>query len=213
MVNGNFGVAENTPVAATGAESSGPGEALSYEYRPSLLGAGWHFSLTPAGIDWSSGPRAGFIPYGDVRGLRLSYRPTSMQNHRFVMEVWAQRAPALRIVSTTWKSVVEQQRQDAAYTCFVTELHARIAAARGAVDCERGRPPLIYWPGLVVFVGMSVAMAALIVRALQAHAVAGAVFVAIFLALFVRQGWMFFGRNRPGRYRADEPPPSLLPKA
>lgn len=212
MVNGNFGAADKASAAATGADPSASGEALSYEYRSSLLGAGWHFSLTPAGIDWRTGPRSGFIPYGDVRGLRLSYRPTSMQSHRFVTEVWALKAPALRIVSTTWKSMVEQQRQDAAYTRFVSELHARLAAARVAVDCERGRPPLIYWPGLVVFVGVTLAMAMLIVRALQAHVIAGAVFVAIFFALFVRQGWMFFGRNRPGRYRVNEPPPSLLPK-
>jgi hypothetical protein len=54
-------------------------------------------------------------------------------------------------------------------------------------------------------------MVALIVRALQAHVVAGAIFVAIFFALFLRQGWSFFGRNQPGRYRVNEPPPSLLP--
>jgi hypothetical protein len=212
MVNGNFDAADNAPAVGTGADFTAPAEALSYEYRASLLGAGWHFSLTPAGIDWSTGSRSGFIPYGDVRGLRLSYRPSSMQSHRFVAEVWALKAPALRIVSTTWKSMVEQQRQDAAYTRFVTALHARLTAAGVAVDCERGRPPLIYWPGLVVFVGVSLAMVALIVRALQAHVVAGAIFVAIFFALFVRQGWMFFGRNRPSRYRVNEPPPVLLPK-
>lgn len=210
MVNGNYGSTDGA--AVTGADPAASEEAPSYGYRPSLLGAGWHFSLTPAGIDWSAGRRSGFIPYGDVRGLRLSYRPTSMQSHRFVMEIWAQKAPVLRVVSTTWKSMVEQQRQDAAYTRFVTVLHARLAAARVPVDCERGRPPLIYWPGLAVFAGVTLAMAALIVRALQAHVIAGAVFVTIFFALFVRQGWLFFGRNRPGRYRVNELPPALLPK-
>jgi hypothetical protein len=187
------------------------GEATSYDYRLSLLGGGWRSSLTPAGIEWSAGAREGFVPYGEVRGLRLSYRPTSMQGHRFVTEIWSRNAPALRVVSTTWKSMVEQPRQDAAYTRFVGELHARLAAARVPVDCERGRPPLIYWPGLVVFVGVTIAMAALIVRALEAHVIAGAVFVAIFFALFVRQGWLFFSRNRPGRYPLAAPPRDLLP--
>jgi len=214
MVNGNLGgsdnVAANVPIADLAV--TGDGDAPAYAYRSSLLGGGWHFSLTAAGIDWSAGARSGFIPYGDVRGLRLSYRPTSMQTHRFVTEIWAQKAPALRVVSTTWKSMVEQQRQDAAYTRFVTALHARLAAARVAVDCERGRPPLIYWPGLAVFVGVTLAMAALIVRALEAHVISGAVFIAIFFALFVRQGWLFFGRNRPGRYALDAPPRALLPQ-
>lgn len=212
MVNGNSGVADDVQAPLISANAGATEEAVEYGYRPSLLGAGWHFSLTPAGIDWSAGARSGFVPYGDVRGLRLSYRPTSMQSHRFVMEIWAQKAPGLRVVSTTWKSMVEQQRQDAAYTRFVAALHARLAAARVAVDCERGRPPLIYWPGLVVFFGVGVAIVALIVRALQAHVIGGTVFVAIFFALFVRQGWMFFGRNRPGRYRVSEPPSFLLPK-
>jgi hypothetical protein len=188
--------ADNLRAAAARADPAIAGETPSYEYRPSLLGAGWHFTLTPAGVEWSAGARSGFLPYGDVRGLRLSYRPTSMQSHRFVTEVWARKGPALRIVSTTWKSVAEQPRQDAAYKRFVGELHARVAATGVAIDCERGRPPLIYWPGLVVFVGVTIAMAALIVRALQ----------------FVRQGWLFFGRNRPGRYRVNELPASLLPK-
>jgi len=201
----------NADTGGHGADAPVAGEAVSYDYRPSLLGAGWHFSLTPAGIDWSAGARGGFVPYGDVRGLRLSYRPTSMQSHRFVTEIWSRNAPALRVVSTTWKSMVEQQRQDATYTRFVSDLHARLGAARATVDCERGRPPLIYWPGLVVFVGVTIAMAALIVRALQAHVIAGAVFVAIFFALFVRQGWLFFGRNRPGRYTLAAPPRDLLP--
>jgi hypothetical protein len=212
MVNGNFGGADNMRAIAAENGSSGAGDAPAYEYRPSLLGAGWRFCLTPAGIDWSTGARSGFVPYGAVRGLRLSYRPTSRQSHRFVTEVWSADAPVLRIVSTTWKSMAEQPRQDAAYTRFVTALHARLAAARAAVDCERGRPPLIYWPGLVVFVGVTFAMALLIVRALEAGVIAGAVFVAIFFALFVRQGWLFFGRNRPGRYVLDAPPPALLPK-
>ena len=211
MVNGNSS-ADNVRATAADDALADPGEALSYSYRPSLLGAGWHFSLTPAGIDWSAGARSGFVRYGDVRGLRLSYRPTSMQSHRFVTEVWAREGPALRIVSTTWKSMAEQPRQDKVYTRFVSELHARIAAAGAAVDCERGRPPLIYWPGVVVFVGVTLAMAVLIVRALQAGVIAGAVFVALFFALFVRQGWMFFGRNRPGRYSLNAPPADLLPR-
>ena len=208
MVNGNPDAAAHAGEAAADAADEGP----SYSYRTSLFGGGWHFTLMPAGIDWSTGPRGGFIPYGEVRGLRLSYRPTSMQSQRFVTEVWSLKAPALRIASTTWKSMAEQPRQDAAYTRFVGALHARLAAARVTVDCERGRPPLIYWPGLVVFVGVTFAMAALIVRALQAGVIAGAVFVAIFFALFVRQGWMFFMRNRPGRYALAAPPPDLLPK-
>ncbi|MGN6572705.1 MAG: hypothetical protein ACTHLO_14955 [Pseudolabrys sp.] len=185
--------------------------ALSYSYRPSLLGAEWNLTLHPDGLAWSAGVRSGFTRYAAISRMRMAYRPMSMQMTRFMTELWAPGDPPLRIVSTTWKSMVDQKRLDAEYTRFVTELHARVAAANGAFVCERGRPGLIYWPGLLVFVGVSLALALLIVRALQAHAVAPAVFVGLFFAMFVWHGGTFFSRNRPGAYRVTEPPRDLLP--
>ncbi|HXD44758.1 MAG TPA: hypothetical protein VN655_06445 [Pseudolabrys sp.] len=184
---------------------------LSYSYRPSLLGAEWNLTLEPEGLAFSAGARSGFVRYAAIARLRMAYRPTSMQATRFVTEIWAPDQPPLRIVSTTWKSMVLQPRLDAAYTRFVGALHARIAAANGNFTCERGRPALIYWPGLLVFIGVSLGLALLIVRALQAHAAVPAVFVAIFFALFVWHGGTFFSRNRPGTYRVGAPPRDLMP--
>ena len=184
---------------------------LSYSYRPSLLGAQWTLALMPDGLAFSAGTRQGRVRYADVARIRMAYRPTSMQTSRFVTEIWAGDAPPLRAVSTTWKSMVEQQRLDADYTRFVTALHARVAAAGAAVACERGRPALIYWPGLAVFIAVSLGLAALIVRTLQANAILPALLVGAFFALFVWQGGTFFSRNRPGRYPVGEPPRDLLP--
>jgi hypothetical protein len=184
---------------------------LSYSYRPSLLGAPWMLTLTPAGIAFSTGGRSGVVPYEKIGRLRMAYRPTSMQTTRFTTEIWASGQPPLRIVSTTWKSMVEQQRLDGDYVRFVTALHERVAAAGGNVVCERGRPSLIYWPGLAVFIGVSLGLALLIVRALQARALVPAVFVGIFFATFVWYGATFFGRNRPGHYSVGAPPRDLLP--
>lgn len=185
--------------------------ALSYSYRPSLLGAEWNLTLAPDGLVWSAGARSGVMRYETISRMRMAYRPVSMQTTRFMTEIWAAGEPPLRVVSTTWKSMVEQQRLDAAYTAFVAALHARVAVANGKLICERGRPPLIYWPGLLVFIGVSLALALLIVRALQARASVPAAFVGIFFALFVWHGGTFFSRNRPGAYRVTEPPGDLLP--
>jgi hypothetical protein len=151
------------------------------------------------------------VPYDKIVRMRMAYRPMSMQTTRFMTEIWAPGEPPLRIVSTTWKSMVEQQRLDAAYVRFVIALHERIAAAGGKVVCEKGRPGLIYWPGLVVFIGVSLGLAALIARALQVQAVVPALFIGVFFALFVWHGGTFFGRNRPGSYPVAEPPRELLP--
>ena len=191
--------------------SAGEG-AVAYAYRPSLMGAAWEFKLTGDGIDWAAGRKAGHIPFHSVRRLRVSYRPASMQSHRFMTELWAEGAPKLKILSSSWKSMVEQERKDKPYAVFVTELHRRIALAAPRARFEQGSHLLLYWPGLLVFVGVALGFAALTARALQAGAMSGAAFVGGFLVLFIWQGGNFFRRNRPGLYRPESLPAELMPK-
>ena len=133
--------------------------------------------------------------------------------HRFVTELWADDATKLTIVSTSWKSMFEQERLDQSYAAFVTELHRRLAAAGTTARLEQGTHPLRYWPGLVIFAAVSLALAALTVRALQMQAFGGAAFIAAFLMLFLWRGGEYFRRNRPRLYRAEAPPADLIPKA
>jgi hypothetical protein len=189
-----------------------PAERPAYAYRPSLLGAAWEFTLVGDGIDWTAGRKSGHIPLRTVRRLRLSYRPASMQSHRFRTELWADGAPKLEILSSSWKTLVEQERLDKPYAAFVGELHRRIAQAGVVAQFEQGSNPLIYWPGLVAFAGVSLGLAWLIVRALQLDARGGAVFIGAFLLLFLWQGGNFFRRNRPGHYRPEALPAELMPR-
>jgi hypothetical protein len=186
--------------------------SIAYAYRPSLLGAPWEFRLTGNGIDWAAGSRSGHVPFRNIRRVRLSYRPASMQSHRFKTEVWAEGAPKLEILSSSWKSLVEQERLDQPYAAFVRELHRRIALAAPPARFEQGGASIIYWPGLVAFVGVSLGLAALVARAMQAGARGAAAFIAAFLILFVWQGGNFFRRNRPGIYRPESPPAELIPR-
>ena len=185
---------------------------FAYIYRPSLLGAPWEFNLVGDGLDWASGRKSGHISLRSIRRLRLSYRPASMQSHRFMTELWAEGAPKLEILSSSWKSLVEQERLDKKYADFIGELHRRIAAAAPPARFEQGSNPLLYWPGLIVFAGVALALAWLVVRALQADTRAGAAIVGVFLGLFLWQGGNFFRRNRPGQYRPDAIPAELMPK-
>lgn len=188
---------------------------VAYSYRPSLLGAPWDFKLADNGLDWAAGGRSGRVRYRDVRRLRLSFKPVSMQTHRFRTEIWAEGAPKLEIVSSSWKSMVEQERLDGPYAAFIAELHARVMRAGGAapVQYDRGLAPFAYWPGLALFAVVSLALALLVVRALQTHALGGAVFILAFVALFVWQGGNFFRRNLPGSYRPGALPADLMPKS
>jgi len=120
--------------------------------------------------------------------------------------------PKISIASTTWRGIVEQTRQDEAYTAFIVELHRRIAAAGTRAQFSTGIPSITYWLGLAVFVAVALGLAALTVRGMRLAEWGGAVLVGGFLALFAWQVGNFFRRNRPGAYRPDDVPAGVLPR-
>lgn len=194
-------------------EPSAAGDVTTYAYRPSLLGAPWQFKLVDDCLDWTVGRRSGRLPLRDVRRVRMSFKLGNMQPQSFRTEVWAEGAPKLMIVSSSWKSMFEQERLDKPYSAFVTELHRRLVQAAAPVHYEQGTQPLKYWPALIVFTGVVLGLCVLIARALQAGALSGAAFIAGFLALILWQGGGFLYRNQPGLYRPDALPAELMPRA
>ena len=192
--------------------ADGHADDPAYAYKSSLMGAGFEFRLAIDALEWRRGGQAGRVPYDRIRRIRLSFRPMTMQNYRFLAEVWPASGPKLQIASTSWKSLVEHERFDAPYRAFVIELCRRVGAAKDLIVFETGSPVWIYWPGVAVFVAASLALAGLIVRALITGIWSGAAFVAAFFALFVWQAGNLFRRNRPGTFRPDAVPPLVLPK-
>jgi len=189
-----------------------PAQETTYSYRPSVMGAPSEFRATERGLDWAIGRQSGHLLWRDVTRVRQSFRPTSMQYYRFMTEIWAAGAPKLTIISTSWKSMMAQERHDEGYAAFVTALHRRLAQAQTPARFEQGANPLQYWPGLVVFAATSLALAGLTARALQEQAFGGALFIAGFLALFLWRGGDYLRRNRPRLYRAEALPADLMPK-
>jgi hypothetical protein len=183
-----------------------------YVYRPSLMGAPFEFRLAGDAFHWRKGRIEGRASYDRIRRIRLSFRPATMQTYRFLAEVWPQGGPKLLISSTSWRSIIEQERLDDGYAAFLKELHRRIAAAGGPTVFEAGTSPLLYWPGVVIFVGASLGMAALTVRAVQVQAWGAAAFIGAFLTLFLWQAGGFFRRNRPVRYDPMALPEAVLPR-
>ena len=196
-----------------GDEADVSADALSYSFKPSAIGAPWEFRLGEQGLDWRKGRLKGTVAYRDIRRVRLSFRPATFQTQRFLAEIWPMHGPKLEIASSSWKSMVEQERLDRAYRTFVAALHRRLIASGADPSFENGSPPALYWPGVAVFVGTALGMAALAVRALQTGTASAALFIGAFLALFLWQVGVFFKRNRPGRYRPEELPPDVMPSA
>jgi hypothetical protein len=195
----------------TGEDTSGRDGDPVYAYKPSLLGAPWEFRLRPNALEWRMGRQQGFTPYERIARVRLSYRPSTMQSRRFQTEIWSPGGPKLSISSASWRTMVEQERLDAPYGAFIRELHRRIAATGANAKFETGSPAYLYWPGLVVIAGATLAIVGLLANALRLGDWTGAAVVGGFSALFVWQGGIFFYRNRPGSYRPEAVPPHLVP--
>jgi hypothetical protein len=188
-----------------------PGDP-TYSFKASLVGSLCQFTLKPDALEWQIGSRSGRIRYDAARAVRLSYRPVTMQSHRFITEIWSPGNPKIQIVSVSWRSIMEQQRLDASYAAFIVELHRRLAAAGAPVRFSTGLPFATYWVGVLVFGAVLVATGALLVRAMGFDQWAPMVVVAIFFLVFAYQLGTYFYRNRPGRYRPDAVPAGVLPK-
>ncbi|MEW6450833.1 MAG: hypothetical protein AB1490_09310 [Pseudomonadota bacterium] len=184
----------------------------TYIYKPALIGAHWQLSLTPEGLAYSVGRHSGVVRYDRIRRVRLAFRPVTMQTQRYLTEIWSPDAPKLQIASCSWRSIVEQERQDAAYSAFVTELHKRLAAVNSQALFQNGLPAILFGIGAVVYVVALLGFVALAFRAFQTGDKAASAFVLLFFVLFAWQVGTYFYRNKPGRYRPDALPEHLLPK-
>jgi hypothetical protein len=184
----------------------------TYAFKPSLIGAICQFTLKADAMDWQIGRRSGRLRYDRVRAVRLSYRPVTMQSHRFITEIWSTDNPKIQIVSVSWRSIMEQERLDKAYSAFVTELHRRIAAAGAKAKFTTGLPAVTYWIGVVMFTGVILATGGLFLRAMSSVQWAATAVVGIFFLVFAYQLGTYFYRNRPGRYQGDAIPNGVLPK-
>ena len=122
-------------------------EELSYGFKPSMMSAAHFFRLMPDALDWEIGRHSGRISYRSIRCIRLSFRPVTLANYRFIAEIWSDTAPKLTIASTSWRSLVEQQRHDAEYAAFIRALHQHVSKPGGGTEFLTGSPPFLDGPG------------------------------------------------------------------
>jgi hypothetical protein len=186
--------------------------ALSYVYKPSLFGAPCQFLLRQDGLQWQIGSYRGFIRFDEVRRVRMSYRPATMQSQRFVTEIWSAGNPKVQIASASWRNFMEQERLDPGYTAFVAELHRRLVAAGSTAQFTTGMPMVSYWIGMLVFGAALLALLVLTVRAMLTGEWMAAGLIGLFFVVFVLQIGNYFRRNRPGPYRPDAIPAGVLPR-
>lgn len=185
--------------------------ATSYAYRASLIGSAHRFELTDEGLSWHVAGRSGVWRYDEISAIRLSFRPVSMQQHRFRADVSRVGGGRIAILSTSWQTAALMAPQDSGFRDFLVELHARMAKAGSRAELTAGLGRKTYAAVLAFLAVLAVAMTGLLVRALMIGEFAGALFIVGFAALFVWQVGGFVRRNQPQSYSFDRVPRSLLP--
>jgi hypothetical protein len=200
-----------TPLQDQATMSAQPEPDARYAYKASLIGAAHRFELTDQGLSWQVGGKSGIWPYRDIASIRLSYRPVSMQSHRFRADI--ERADGQRIVifSTSRQTIALMAPQDQDYRAFITQLHERMAKAASNAALIAGIGPKTYAAGIGLLVLVGISILGLLVRALGTGEWAGALFLVGFAALFGWQIGGFVRRNRPRSYTFAALPPDLLP--
>lgn len=184
---------------------------VRYAYKASLIGAAQQFELTDAGLFWRVSGKSDVWPYVEISAIRLSYRPMSMQAHRFRADIENVDGARIVILSTSWQTIALMTPQDADYRAFMTQLHRRMKAAGSRAALIGGIGPKTYAAGLLLVALVAVSIAGLIVRALAVGEFMAALFLVGFAALFGWQIGGFIRRNRPQVYTFDDLPKKLLP--
>jgi hypothetical protein len=182
-----------------------------YAYKASLIGAPHRFELTDEGLSWEVGAKSGVWPYAKIAGVRLSYRPVSMQSRRFRADIEHGNGQRIAVLSTSWQTVALMAPQDAEYRAFITELHRRMAAAGSRAMLTGGSRPAVHLGAMVLLALVAIAVTGLLARAVATGEFAGAAFLVGFAALFAWHIGGFVRRNVPRRYTYDDLPKGLLP--
>lgn len=185
--------------------------ATSYAYKASLIGSAHRFELTKEGLSWHIAGRSGLWRYDEISAIRLSFRPVSMQQHRFRADVSRTGGGRIAILSTSWQTAALMAPQDSGFRDFILALHARMAQAGSRAELTAGLGRKTYAAALAFLAVLTVAMAGLLIRALLIGEFAGALFILGFAALFAWQVGGFVWRNKPRSYSFDQLPRSVLP--
>ncbi|GLR85593.1 hypothetical protein [Bradyrhizobium iriomotense] len=186
-------------------------QVTSYAYKASLIGSAHRFELTDEGLSWHVAGRSGLWRYGEISAIRLSYRPVSMQQHRFRADLRHADGGRLAILSTTWQTAALMAAQDHGFRDFIVALHARMAKAGSRAKLTAGLGRIAYAAALALLAMLAVAMAGLLIRAVATGEFTGALFIIGFAALFTWQIGGFIRRNQPRSYSFDRLPEALLP--
>jgi hypothetical protein len=185
-----------------------------YSHRARPISAPVDHALTGKGLAMRQDTKEIVLPYADIRRITLMYKPRNTTNEGYTMTVRGPKRLSATVSNLSWKSLVEFDRQDAAYIRFVTALVERAAAANPKVELVTGIPRYRH----VLAIGAAAlaisAMGAVVIAALlgESRNWPLALFAAALGGYCAWWATRFLSRNAPGTFRPGAIPAKVLPQ-
>lgn len=193
-------------------ELPSPKATLLYSHRPKPFSAELELELTAFELIATRGRSVQRFPLTAIEKITLVFSPRNTAHHAFACTVRATDGKSVKFDSLSWKSLIETERQNDAYTRFIAALCERAQAASTDVVLHAGVSPFKHMGMLVIGLVMLTGLGSSSVYAFMGKSplVGG---VALFMLAYL--GWWmrdYLTRNRPARFRAGSIPPSVLPR-
>jgi len=184
----------------------------TYSHRAKPYAQEAAFSLLADHLHVDQGRRSGDFPYRDIVLIRLTYKPRNTTNEGYHARLYRSDKHTVSFTNLSWKSLVDMERQDAAYRRFLERLIGEVHAANPNVLLQAGMPG---WLHMITAAAGLVAILALAIVTGQA-VLNGALPVAMITgglaAYFAWWTLRYLGRNRPRGFSIGRIPEDVLPK-
>jgi len=186
-------------------------QRIRYAFRPRPFAAETVVDLTDRAIEAQRAGKDSTIALRDIVTIRLFYAPRGINFTGFRAKLYTRGGTTLAFEDRSFKGLVEQERLEAAYRAFVSELCSRAEAANPNVLLYGGRAVTIL--ALVGGVGLLTTnlLAYFVLRSVMEGKVLLAAGIAVFVGWFAAWTWAYVMRNRPQSFRAAAIPPQVLP--
>jgi hypothetical protein len=191
--------------------SAKPVHYVTYGHRARPYSNEAVFELREDRVAIEQGSRKGDFLFSEIAMIRLMYKPKNTTNEGYQTKIYRRDRKTASFTNLSWKSLVDVERQDEAYSTFLRRMITAAAAANPSIVLVAGLPRWMH--GLVTIFGVaSVAALALVtVQALMQGGWPIALLTAALASYFAWWATRYTLRNRPRSFRPEAVPAEVMP--
>jgi hypothetical protein len=191
--------------------SATPIHYVTYGHRARPYSNEAVFELREDRVAIEQGSRKGDFLFSEIAMIRLMYKPKNTTNEGYQTKIYRRDRKTASFTNLSWKSLVDVDRQDEAYSLFLRKMITAAAGANPSIVLMAGLPGWMHMLVTVFAVASVAALAAVTVQAMLQGGWPIALLTAALASYFTWWAMRYVGRNRPRAFRPDAIPAHVLP--